>query len=252
MPLLAWPAALLIGLSLGMLGSGGSILTVPLLHGAAGLSVPDATVTSLPVVGIVATAGLLLHLARGRVRWRETLPFAVPSVAAAFAARRWLAPEIPLTAQVVAFAALMFVAAYRMIFAGPPRARPNAPRPRAAAAGLGLVVGAITGLLGIGGGFLIVPALVLLLALPVVEAVGTSLAVIALNCAAGLLGHFASGGEAAGRVLLGPAALFSAAGVAGALVGARLAHRLSPPALRRAFAVLVTGMAFWLLGSHFA
>jgi uncharacterized membrane protein YfcA len=253
-PLLAWPAALLIGISLGMLGAGGSILTVPLLHGAAGLSVPDATVTSLPVVGLVALAGLWLHRREGTVRLAEALPFAVVSFAAAFASRSWLAPHLPTDVQVVAFATLMLVAGWRMAIARPPEETLPRRRSRGAVLGVAASIGVVTGLLGIGGGFLIVPALVLFLAFDVRAAVGTSLAVIACNCAGGLAGHVAgvASGETAAALSWPVALVFSAAGVAGAFAGARLAHRLPVLTLRRCFSVLVFAMAAWLLWAHFA
>jgi uncharacterized membrane protein YfcA len=252
-PLLAWPAALLIGISLGMLGSGGSILTVPLLHGAAGLSVPDATVTSLPVVGLVALAGLWLHRRSGSVRLAEALPFALVSFAASFASRSWLAPLLSPRVQVVAFAALMVVAGWRMAVARPPEETLPVRRSRGAVLGVATLVGTITGLLGIGGGFLIVPALVLFLAFDVRAAVGTSLAVIACNCAGGLAGHYAraASGEAPARLEWPVALVFAAAGIAGAFAGAHLARRLPVLAIRRCFSVLVFAMAAWLLWGHF-
>jgi uncharacterized membrane protein YfcA len=241
----------LVGLSLGLLGSGGSILTVPLLHAAAGLSLEDAIATSLPVVGAVAVAGFLLHFRRGTVRLAEALPFSLASFGAAFASRAWLAPLLPEDVQALLFAALMAVAAWRMARPSAVSLREDAPpRARLHVLGVAALVGTVTGTLGIGGGFVIVPALVLMLRFDVRAAVGTSLAVIAWNCLGGLAGHWAR--SAGATVHWNVAALFGGFGLLGAFAGARLAHRLPQQVLRRVFAVVVAAMAAWLLWSRFA
>ena len=248
MPWAALPAALLVGLSLGLLGSGGSILAVPLLRTVMGLPFAVAKATSFPVVGLAAAAALALHLRRGTVRAREAAPFALASVPAAFLASRELAPRVPELVQTVLFAALMLVAAWRMARGAPVADGLARRRGLLLVAGVGALAGALTGLLGVGGGFLIVPALVLTLGFDVRSAVATSLLVIVLNCAAGL---------AADR--LGPrtpirwdlAAVFAAAGIAGALLGQRLGARFSPTLLRRTFAVVVVVAASALLLKSF-
>ena len=248
MPWIAIPAALLVGLSLGLLGSGGSILAVPLLRAVMGLSFAVAKATSFPVVGLAAAAALCVHLRRGTVRVREAAPFALASVPAAFLSSRELAPRVPELAQTLLFAVLMLVAAWRMARGAPPEDGLARRRSTLLVVGVGAFAGALTGLLGVGGGFLIVPALVLTLGFDVRSAVATSLLVIVLNCAAGLTAD-----------LLGPktpirwdlAAVFSAAGVTGALVGQRLGARFSPIVLRRTFAVVVVVAAVALLAKSF-
>jgi uncharacterized membrane protein YfcA len=244
-PVLAWPAALLVGLSLGLLGSGGSILTVPLLQGIVGVPLKSAVATSLPIVGLVAAWGMVSHARRGAVDGGRALPFVVASAAFSFGARRLLAPLVSERAQAFAFAALMLVVAWRMAFGHDPARDDAAPRPAVLPAVLaGAVAGTLTGLLGVGGGFVIVPALVLLLRFPVRTAVGTSLLVIALNCAAGLAADLLGSGAPVRWDLV---AVFGAAGILGATLGGRFAHRLPQVALRRVFACVVVLMAALLL-----
>lgn len=243
-PALAWPAAVAVGLSLGLLGSGGSILTVPMLTAIVGLSQKSAVATSLPIVGFVAAFGALAHARKGAVDLRAAAPFVAASVSAAFLARRFLEPWVSGEAQRWAFAALMLLVAWRMAFARAPVEQAPARRPAAAVLGVGALVGALTGVLGVGGGFVIVPALVLMLRFDVRRAVGTSLVVIAVNCAASLVADRVGPGT---PVRWDLAALFAGVGVAGALAGGRLAHRLPQRALRRTFAGVVVAMAGLLL-----
>jgi uncharacterized membrane protein YfcA len=245
-PVLAWPAAVLVGLSLGLLGAGGSILTVPLLHELVGLPMPLAVATSLPIVGAVAASATVAHARHGHVRLLHALPLAAASVVGAFAARTWVAPLLPPRVQEVCFALLMLGVAWRMAFRRTPgdddRLEPSLPR----AVATGLVAGAMTGVLGVGGGFLIVPALILSLGFDARTAVGTSLLVIALNCAASLLAE-RIGGAVEPRWDL--AAVFGVVGVLGATAGARLSRRLPQVALRRTFAAVVAVLAVVLLAS---
>ena len=183
-PWLAWPAALLMGVSLGMLGSGGSILTVPILRTICGLETPVAIATSFPIVGLVALAGLAGYARSGSIRWREVVPFVATSVPAAFLSRTFLEPLLSMEAQTYSFAALMVVVAWRMVAAPEVPARERHPALVLFAA---VLVGTLTGCLGVGGGFVIVPALVLMLGFPPKAAVATSLLVIAGNCGASVI-----------------------------------------------------------------
>ena len=245
-PAAAWIAAVAVGVSLGLLGSGGSILTIPLLQSVVGLTFPVAKATSYPIVGLVAAAGLVGHARRGAVRGRALLPFVTASVPAAFLSSRFLAPLVPVTAQVLAFAAIMLLSAWRLALAPPPDDTARARRPRAPVLAFGAATGTLTGLLGVGGGFLVVPALVLTLGFEVRQAIGTSLLVIVLNCAASLL---ASELAAQVPVRWDLAAVFAGAGVVGAVGGGRLAHRLPAVVLRRVLAAVVTVMAGILLST---
>ena len=236
-PWLAWPAALVVGLSLGVLGSGGSILTVPLLHLLVGLRTPVAVATSLPIVGIVALVGMAGYARAGDVRWRAVGPFVLTSVPTAFAAHALLFPEIPVVVQTFSFAALMLVVAFRMAVTGE---TPAAGRHPALVLLAAVVVGVLNGCLGVGGGFVIVPALVLMLGFEPKAAVATSLLVIAMNCGASLLADQVGKGA---TVRWDLAAVFGAVGAAGALLGGRIARGLPPVVIRRTFAAVVVVLA---------
>ena len=242
--LLALALSTLIGLSLGLLGGGGSILAVPVLVYVARVDVHAAIGMSLAVVGTTALVGGLVHARAGRVD---------PKAAALFGGAGMLAAPlgaqathaVPGRALLLLFAGLMLVVGGLMLRGrGAPGGRPARPHPAAVpAAGLG--VGLLTGFLGVGGGFLIVPALTLLGGLPIHRAVGTSLLVIALNAAGGLAGHLRQG-----EMPLGLTAAFTAAAALGALAGVRLAGGLDPARLRRAFALFVVLVGLLLLARN--
>jgi uncharacterized membrane protein YfcA len=233
----------LIGLSLGLLGGGGSILTVPALVYVMGLSVPSATGTSLVIVGANALVGAAAHHRAGRGRWRTGLAFGGAGIAGALAGA-WLNHRVPGPAVLFGFAVLMLVAAGAML--RPPPApttpRPQTPRSVAKLVATGLAVGTLTGFFGVGGGFLIVPALTLVLGLPMREAVATSLVAIAVTSAAGLAGHLRYG-----AIDPAVAGLFLVGGAAGVAAGARWAGIFPERRLRRWFAVLVAALALYLL-----
>ncbi|MFF0487212.1 sulfite exporter TauE/SafE family protein [Streptomyces sp. NPDC004435] len=233
-------ASLLVGVSLGVLGGGGSILTVPVLVHLAGQEPKEAIATSLFVVGVTSLVALVPHARARRVRWRTGLVLGAFSMAGAYAGGR-AAAFVPGTALLAAFALMMLATAFAML-RGPrrgrePKARHGGPKPWHIAVE-GLAVGAVTGFVGSGGGFLVVPALVLLGGLRMSAAVGTSLLVIAMNSFAGLAGHLS--GATVDPVL---ALTVTGAAVAGSLVGARLAGRVPQDGLRTAFGwfVAVTG-----------
>lgn len=235
-----------IGVSLGLIGGGGSIITVPVLVYVLGVPVHRAIGMSLAVVGSTALVGALLHNRRGAVAWRTGSLFAASGIASAFLGSkltRLVSPPVLL----LLFAGLMLVVATVMLTrkdpvdGAPPRA-PSLPRSVLA----GLAVGFLTGFLGVGGGFLIVPALVLFGGLTMKEAIGTSLFVISVNCAAGLLGHL-SAGDPDWRLTLMVAAL----AVAGALAGTALSHRFHPAHLRRIFAWFVVAVALFLIARNY-
>ncbi len=181
--LLALLGALAIGLSLGLLGSGGSILTVPVLHYLVGQPEKLAIGGSLLVVGLIAASASVPYALHRQVDWRNVAWFGLPGMLGAWVGAT-LARWVPGPVQLAAFALVMLVAAWRMLRGGVTGRGDDEPHRMAVVAG-GFGVGALSGLVGIGGGFLIVPALVLLAGVPMASAVGTSLAVIALNAFAG-------------------------------------------------------------------
>ncbi|WP_367325773.1 sulfite exporter TauE/SafE family protein [Streptomyces sp. HUAS ZL42] len=238
-------ASLLIGVSLGVLGGGGSILTVPILVYLAGMETKEAIATSLFVVGVTSAAGVVSHARAGRVRWRTGLLFGLAGMTGAYAGGR-LAEFVPGSVLLIAFALMMIATAVAMI-----RGRRQQPKkvhhelPVLHVLLDGIVVGLVTGLVGAGGGFLVVPALALLGGLPMTVAVGTSLLVIAMKSFAGLAGYLASV-----HIDWGFAALVTATAVVGSLLGGLLAGRIPQDALRKSFGWFVAVMGIFVLGQQ--
>lgn len=252
MVLAAVPFGLLIGLAVGMLGGGGSVLAVPVLVYVLGQSVHEATTASLVVVTAGALAGGLGHAREGRVCWRHAAAItaaALPGVVAGTALGNTASGSLLLEA----FALIMLLAAaatWRKASAyvadGRGSREPTCPPLRLARdLGAGLLLGAMTGFFGVGGGFLIVPALAIFLTLSMRLAVGTSLAIITVTSAIGLAAHLF-----AGRSLdLAVTGAMTAACVVGALAGSALASHLPQRQLGRGFAGLMTMLATYLLVS---
>lgn len=232
-----------IGASLGLLGGGGSILTVPALVYLVGQSPQAAITTSLAIVGANSLLGAFFHRMQGSLNWRVALVFGGVGMVFSYLSAG-LSKLFSPTLLLVAFAALMLAVGGLLIVRRSPeqaaRATVELAVWKVVLSGVG--VGLLTGILGVGGGFLIVPALVMLVGLPFHQAVGTSLVVIAMNSLAGFLGHL-SGAPLDMRII----AIFVLAGLAGTFAGARLAKRLHSGHLRRAFAVFVIALAIFLL-----
>jgi len=237
--------AALVGVVLGLLGGGGSILMVPLLVLVAGLDPKEAIATSLLVVGVTSLAALVPHALAGRVRWRTGIGFGLAAMVGAYAGGR-IAEFIPGRVLLGAFAVLMLATAVAMIRGRRNQAPGTAPTGRASwvrSTLQGVVVGLVTGTVGAGGGFLVVPALVLFGGMPMGAAVGTSLLVIAMNSAAGFAGHLAS------VTIDWPfAAAVTGLAVAGSIVGGLLAGRVPQERLRTAFGWFVLVMGVVVLG----
>ncbi|MBY5163103.1 sulfite exporter TauE/SafE family protein [Salsipaludibacter albus] len=239
--------SVLIGISLGLLGGGGSILTVPILVWVAGQDPKAAIATSLLVVGVTAAAGAVSHARAGRVQWRTGLVFGGGGMVGAYAGGR-LAAFVPGDWLLVAFGIMMAVTAVAMLRG--PDTVPSAGDGRLATGHAilhGLAVGVVTGLVGAGGGFLVVPALVLLGGLPMATAVGTSLVVIAMKSAAGLAGYLATV-----QLDWGLALGVTAAAIVGTVIGNRLVSRIPQDSLRRGFGWFVVAMAVIVLGQQLA
>ena len=235
---IAFVLAALVGLCLGLLGSGGSIVTLPVLVYVAGIPAHQAVTMSLVVVGGTSLLGSLLNLRRGTFDLRAGVFFALSGMAGAFVGARFThlvsAPMLMLL-----FGALMVVVGTRMLRDKDTGLALRRCRPLRCL-GVGVTVGGLTGFLGVGGGFLILPALVLFAGLEMKTAIGTSLAVIAVNCFGGLLGQLRYV-SFDWLLTLG----FLLAAMAGMFAGAALAKRLSPAVLRRGFAwcVVLLGVA---------
>lgn len=222
-----------IGLALGLLGGGGSILTVPVLVYVLGIDAKPAIAMSLAIVGVTSLLGAALHRRLGNVRLDVAAAFGLVAMLGAFAGATF-AKSLSGATQLVLLAIVMLAAAVSMLRSGHTET-PSGASPRLALLlPVGFGVGVLTGLVGIGGGFLIVPALVLLARLPMRQAVGTSLLVIAMNSAAGLAGYL-------GVVPLDWAFLagFTAVAAVGAVAGTALGARVPQPLLKRGFALFL-------------
>lgn len=238
--------AVFVGVALGLLGGGGSILTVPLLAYVAGMDAKQAIATSLLVVGVTSAVGAVSHAKAGRVQWRTGLIFGGAGMAGAYLGGV-LARFIPGTILLIGFALMMIATAIAML-----RGRRNVVAtdgthrlPVGKIVAEGLVVGLVTGLVGAGGGFLVVPALALLGGLPMPIAVGTSLVVIAMKSFAGLSGYLSSV-----HINWTVALAVTAAAVSGAFIGARLTAKIDPDALRKAFGWFVLMMSSVILAQE--
>jgi uncharacterized membrane protein YfcA len=262
--LLASPLGFLIGLSLGALGGGGSILAVPALVYAAGQGPKAATTTSLVLVTITSLIGLIPHWRAGRVRFAAGAVFGLAGVGGSLLGSYWN-KAVDADVLLLAFSALMLVAAYAMWRRLPRPADATPARSLGAAAAAdtastqsstgidlativkvmiaGSFVGVLTGFFGVGGGFVIVPALVLALGFTMPEAVGTSLLVIAVNSIVALSTRLPGG-----TVEWGIVVPFTIASLIGVFVGSRLASTRDPSFLQKWFIVLLVVVALYTAG----
>ena len=255
---LASVLAIGIGLAVGVLGSGGSILTTPLLVYLVGFDAKQAITASLLVVAVTSSFGLIVHARAGRVIWRTGLIFGGAGMVGAFLGGQ-IGQHLPGSLLLAAFSIMMGLTAVAMI-RGRKKVKGHGP-----GAGLplfrilldGLVVGFVTGLVGAGGGFLVVPALALLGGLPMPNAVATSLLVVAMKSFAGFFGYLLQFGNGS-LVSLNPQTeidwpvtlIITAGAVIGALLGSRFVGRIHPDKLRKAFGWFVLVMAVFILSQQ--
>lgn len=258
MEIYGYIASVLIGVSLGLIGSGGSILTVPVLVYLFAVDPVAATAYSLFIVGFTAAVGSVTYFSKGLVNIRTALVFGIPSIVAVFLTRAWIVPAIPsevftigsfvVTKSVlmmVLFAVLMVAASYSMIKKSPANkeTEPTVQKFNYPVILIeGAVVGVITGLVGAGGGFLIIPALVLLSKLPMKEAVGTSLVIIAAKSLIGFMGE-SSETPIDWNLLLSVAA-FATAGIFG---GIYLSKKIDGAKLKPVFGWFVLIMGIYII-----
>lgn len=285
MEFIGYIGAVLMGLSLGLIGGGGSILTVPILVYLFQVDAVLATAYSLFIVGLTSLVGSFSHIKLGNIHWRTAVVFGIPSILSVFFTRSYLVPRIPdpmftlgqdpnggasfvLTKSVgllLLFAVIMVMAAYSMIKPAKKSAQPNSEHKNEDAnhtntndLGLnhaepkfnyplilleGAIVGVVTGLVGAGGGFLIIPALVLLAKLPIKQAVGTSLMIIAAKSLIGFVGDL-RGNEVIDWSFL---AVFSSIAIAGILIGSWLSKRIPGEKLKPAFGWFVLVMGTYII-----
>ena len=259
MEIIGYIASILIGISLGLIGSGGSILTVPVMVYLFAVSPQLATSYSLFVVGTTSLIGVLTRLRSGAVKPDTAFLFGISSVLTVYLTRKFIIPHLPVTlfiigdyrvteslATMVLFAVLMLLAAVSMI-RGKNRSGQNPAtinRTRLAIYGIG--IGLVTGFLGAGGGFLIIPTLVLLCGLTMKEAVGTSLLIIACNSLTGFvgdIGHFQTDWKLLGIV--------TTLAVSGILVGTQLSKKIKNENLKKGFGWFVLVMGIYIIIKEF-
>lgn len=244
--LLAWPGAIAIGVSLGLLGSGGSILTVPVLVYLLGQDEKVAIAGSLFVVGSIALAGSLQFLRAGFIDWRNVFIFGVPGMIGTYLGAL-IAAFVPGIVQLSLFAVVMLLASYLMLRPVKLEDAHNEPRAVWKIAIDGLIVGVLTGLVGVGGGFLIVPALVLLGGLSMHKAVATSLMIIALKSFSGFYKYLdvleKQGLDLDWQTLM----LVTALGIVGSFAGAKMAHRVPQHKLKKGFGLFLIVMGIYIL-----
>jgi uncharacterized protein len=238
--------AALVGLSLGVLGGGGSILTVPILVYVLGYDPKLAIAMSLPAVGVTSLVGAISHWRAGHVHLRTALSFGAIAMVGAFVGAR--GAHLLTGAQQLLLLAVVMLAAAVTMFRSAQKTPTSADDIDESATPswalllpVALAVGVLTGVVGIGGGFLVVPALVVLARAPMTQAVGTSLLVIAMNAASGFAGYATTVSIPWSFVVS-----FTAIAVFGLLVGLRLARFVSVAALKQGFAAFLLAMGVFV------
>lgn len=261
---MAYPAAVIMGVLLGLLGGGGSVLTLPILVYLLHVPTSIATTYSMFVVGSSALFGSFNYIIKKEVSWRAVLVFGVPSVLSIFFARKIVFPALPAiirifgwgiskdTLLMMVFAMFMLLASWSMIR----RKRMDAVETLPAESGQdaryilllleGIAVGMIVGLIGAGGGFLIIPALVILMHLPMKKAVGTSLTLIFINSLLGFLGDLQNQVVIDWHLLL----IFTGFAFAGILIGSFLSGKIEGEKLRPAFGWFILGMGVLIIAEE--
>jgi len=242
----AWPGAIAIGISLGLLGSGGSIITVPVLVYLIGQDEKVAIAGSLFVVGNIALAGSLQYIRAKLIDWHNVVVFGVPGMAGTYLGAV-IAAYVPGIIQLALFALVMLLASYMMLRPVELTDAPHEPREAWKIAGDGLLVGVITGLVGVGGGFLIVPALVLLGGLGIHAAVATSLVIIALKSYSGFYKYIAVLDAQNLQLDWQTLMIVTVLGVVGSYGGARYAKRMPQDKLKRWFGYFLVIMGIYIL-----
>lgn len=255
--IIGFAAAILIGVSLGLIGGGGSILTVPVLVYILGIDPVLATAYSLFVVGSTSLVGAGTYMKKGLVNYKTALVFAIPSFIAVFLTRKFLVPALPdplfsigeamITKNIgimVFFALIMLAASYSMIRGkkGESKEEQEVKFNLPMIALEGSVVGVITGIVGAGGGFLIIPALVLLAKLPMKMAVGTSLLIIAAKSLIGFLGDLSSQ-TIDWQLLL----IFTGLSIVGIFIGSALSKKINEKVLKTGFGWFVLLMGIYII-----
>lgn len=241
--------ALLIGISLGLLGSGGSILTVPVLVYLVGEPEKVAIAESLGIVASISLVGAIPYAIRKEVDWKSVFFFGIPGMAGTYGGAA-LSQFLSGNTQLLIFAVVMILAAIMMIRNGKPVERKEGySAPKWILICEGLVVGVITGLVGVGGGFLIIPALVLIGGLDMRIAVGTSLFIIAAKSSLGFYKYLDVLQQESLNVNWELLGIFTVVGIAGSFLGGRLSQKIPQAKLKKGFGFFLVVMGVYILGS---
>ncbi len=234
--------AMFIGVSLGLFGSGGSIITLPVLIYLFGFDPKTAIAASLGVVSIISLFGASRAYLAKQVDLRVVASLAIPGAIGAWVGA-YIAQYLHSDVQLGGFVVMVLIAAYRMYRSGqkPPKARKT--RAMWLVTLVGFLMGMVTGIIGVGGGFIVVPVLVLLIRLPMVQAVGTSLSIVFINSLVGFLGHLLHEQHAELAQNYPLILLIAGMGVIGSLLGSKMLKRFKPSHLRKGFAVFLVVMA---------
>ncbi len=248
--ILSWIGALLVGLSLGLMGSGGSILTVPILIYIAGEQEKAAIAESLGIVGFISMVGSIPYALKLQVNWRNVVLFGIPGMVGTYGGA-YIAGFVSGTFQLILFAAVMILAAILMLRKRKPSESENSSESKQQSwwviALEGVFVGVLTGLVGVGGGFLIVPALVLLGGLSMHVAVGTSLVIIALKSFSGFCKYLDVLESVNQQINWELVMVFSLVGAVGSFIGRKVGSKISGDKLKRAFGVFLLLMGCYIV-----
>lgn len=247
--ILSWIGALLVGLSLGLMGSGGSILTVPVLIYLAGEQEKVAIAESLGIVGAISLAGFVPYAFKQQVHWKSVILFGIPGMAGTYGGAM-IAGYVSGTFQLMLFAVVMLVAAIMMF-------RDKKEADKSGEVNIqhawwkivleGIAVGILTGLVGVGGGFLIVPALVLLGGLPMHLAIGTSLIIIAMKSFSGFFKYIDVLENLNLSINWDLVLIFSLIGAVGSFAGKTVGSKISNKGLKQGFAVFLVVMGSYMI-----
>ena len=244
--IIAWIGALFIGITLGLLGSGGSILTVPVLTYLVGQETKVAIAGSLMIVALISVFSAIPYALQKQIKWRTVVIFGVPGMMGAVAGA-WGAHFVSDAVQMLIFTALLLSASYLMFKPIKLSEEAHAERALYKIAIDGFIVGAITGLVGVGGGFLIIPALVILGGLSMRLAVGTSLVIIAIKSLAGFVGYMPVLDALQLTVDWHIIWIFSAIGIVGGWLGHKISAKVNQEKLKQGFAVFLVLMGLFIL-----
>ena len=239
------PAALLVGLTMGLLGSGGSILTLPMLVYLLGLDEKLAIASSLAIVGLIALLTSLWNMRTSTINWYSVIWFGIPGVFGTYGGAA-ISEFTSGTVQLMVFSGVMLLSAVSMF--KPPNLQPEGGRHKVWIVVLeGLVIGGLTGFVGVGGGFMIVPALVLLGGLSMSVAVATSLVIIAVKSAAGFIKYLDLLQDLQLSVDWTLITVFAAIGMVGSLIGQMLVKKIPQRQAEQVFAVFLVLISGWIL-----